>query len=187
MASAGAGGIFHLEVNGADVTGPLGAPNTGGWQSWTTLRKTGVTLTAGLQTWRLVMDANGSTGAVANFNYIRATHRRRQHSVWRDACRAARNHSSRKLRRGRGRRRLRRQHDDRTPEDSIVQPASTSSRRATAAAVTTSVGRSAGEWLNYSVTVGDSGNLRRRRPRRVWWRGRHVPYRGERRRQDRAA
>ena len=73
VASAGAGGTFHLEVNGADVTGPLGAPNTGGWQTWTTLRKSGVALTAGLQTWRLVMDADGSTGAVANFNYVRAT------------------------------------------------------------------------------------------------------------------
>jgi len=73
VASAGGGGTFHLEVNGADVTGSLVAPSTGGWQTWTTLRKTGVSLTAGLQTWRLVMDANGATGAVANFNYVRVT------------------------------------------------------------------------------------------------------------------
>jgi Carbohydrate binding module (family 6)/Bacterial Ig domain/Calcineurin-like phosphoesterase/Purple acid Phosphatase, N-terminal domain len=73
VASAGAGGTFHLEVNGADLTGPLVAPNTGGWQAWATLRKTGVTLTAGPQAWRLVMDGNGSTGAVANFNYVRVT------------------------------------------------------------------------------------------------------------------
>ena len=58
-------------MNGADVTGPIVAPNTGGWQTWTTLRKTGVTLNAGPQAWRLVMDANGSTGAIANFNYVR--------------------------------------------------------------------------------------------------------------------
>jgi hypothetical protein len=73
VASGGPGGTFHLEVNGADVTGPLVVPNTGGWQTWTSLRKTGVALTAGLQTWRLVMDANGATTAVANFNYVRAT------------------------------------------------------------------------------------------------------------------
>jgi len=71
VASAGAGGTFHLEVDGADVTGPLVAPNTGGWQAWTTVWKTGVTLNAGPQAWRLVMDANGSTGAIANFNYVR--------------------------------------------------------------------------------------------------------------------
>jgi hypothetical protein len=71
VASAGAGGIFHLEVNGTDVTGAIAVPNTGGWQTWTTLRKTGVTLGAGPQTWRLVMDANGATGAVANVNYLR--------------------------------------------------------------------------------------------------------------------
>src|SRR5699024_10357311 len=48
-------------------------PNTGGWQSWTTVRKTGVVLAAGSQVWRLAMDTNGATGAVGNFNYIRVT------------------------------------------------------------------------------------------------------------------
>jgi Tfp pilus assembly protein PilX len=71
VASAGAGGTFHIEVNGTDVTGSIAVPNTGGWQTWTTIRKTGVQLTAGLQTWRLVMDTRGASGAVGNFNYIR--------------------------------------------------------------------------------------------------------------------
>ncbi len=71
VASAGAGGRFHIEVNGADKTGPLTVPNTGGWQSWTTIRKTGVSLSAGTQGFRLVMDANGSTNGVGNFNWIR--------------------------------------------------------------------------------------------------------------------
>jgi hypothetical protein len=73
VASAGAGGTFHLEVNGTDVTGALTVPNTGGWQTWTTVRKSGVSLPAGQQEWRLVLDTNGSTGAVANFNYIRVS------------------------------------------------------------------------------------------------------------------
>jgi hypothetical protein len=71
VASAGAGGTFHLEVNGVDKTGRLTVPNTGGWQKWTTLRKSAVTLAAGPQVWRLVMDTNGSTSAVGNFNYLR--------------------------------------------------------------------------------------------------------------------
>jgi len=60
-------------VNGVDKTGRLTVPNTGGWQTWTTVQKAGVSLSAGPQTWRLVMDANGSSGGVANFNYISLT------------------------------------------------------------------------------------------------------------------
>ena len=73
VASSGTGGTFHLEVNGANKTGTLSVPNTGGWQKWTQVTKTGVTLAAGQQVWRLVMDANGASGAVGNFNYLRAT------------------------------------------------------------------------------------------------------------------
>jgi endonuclease/exonuclease/phosphatase family metal-dependent hydrolase len=70
VASAGDGGTFHIEVNGVDKTGPLTVPNTGGWQTWVTLYKSGITLSAGTQTWRLVLDTNGSTGATGNFNWI---------------------------------------------------------------------------------------------------------------------
>jgi hypothetical protein len=70
VASAGAGGTFHIEVNGVDKTGPLTVPNTGGWQTWTTIRCPAVALSSGPQVWRLVMDTNGSTTAVGNFNYI---------------------------------------------------------------------------------------------------------------------
>jgi hypothetical protein len=73
VASAGTGGRFHIEVNGVDKTGPLTVPNTGGWQTWTTIRKTGVSLSAGAQVVRVVMDANGATGAVGNFNWIRVS------------------------------------------------------------------------------------------------------------------
>ena len=73
VASAAAGGTFHIEVNGNDVTGALTVPNTGGWQNWTTVRKSGVSLPAGQQVWRLVLDSNGATAAVGNFNYIRVS------------------------------------------------------------------------------------------------------------------
>jgi len=72
VASAGTGGRFHIEVNGVDRTGPISIPDTGGWQAWTTVRHTGVSLPAGVQVWRLVMDANGpSTRAVGNINFVR--------------------------------------------------------------------------------------------------------------------
>jgi hypothetical protein len=71
IASDGAGGTFHLEVDGEDVTGPMTVPNTGGWQSWQLLVKSGVVLQPGEQTWRLVMDTNGGvTGAVGNFDFF---------------------------------------------------------------------------------------------------------------------
>jgi len=73
VASSGPGGTVHVEVNGVDVTGPLRIPDTGGWQSWVTIRKAGVALTGGAQVWRLVMDTAGPGGAVGNVNYIRVT------------------------------------------------------------------------------------------------------------------
>jgi hypothetical protein len=70
VASGGAGGTFHIEVNGIDKTGRLTVPNTGGWQTWTTIRCPAIALSSGPQVWRLVMDTNGPTSAVGNFNYI---------------------------------------------------------------------------------------------------------------------
>jgi phosphatidylserine/phosphatidylglycerophosphate/cardiolipin synthase-like enzyme len=75
VASGGVGGTFHIEVNGVDRTGPLAVPNTGGWQTWQTIRAPGVTLSAGPQVWRVVMDTNGPTTAVGNFNWLSATRR----------------------------------------------------------------------------------------------------------------
>jgi carbohydrate binding protein with CBM6 domain len=70
VASNGGGGTFHIAVNGVDVTGPLTVPNTGGWQAWKTITKTGVALAAGTQVVTVVMDTNGATGSVGNFNWF---------------------------------------------------------------------------------------------------------------------
>ena len=71
VASSGQGGTFHLEMNGVNVTGAMSVPNTGGWQTWQTVTTT-VSLTAGRQTARLVMDTNGSS-AVGNFDWMQFT------------------------------------------------------------------------------------------------------------------
>ncbi len=73
VASSGNGGTFHIEVNGTNVTGAMTIPNTGGWQTWTTIKKTGVSLAAGTQVWRIVFDTNGPSGAVGNLNYVKAS------------------------------------------------------------------------------------------------------------------
>jgi hypothetical protein len=48
-------------------------PNTSGWQTWTTVTKSGINLTAGTHVLRLRMDANGSTGSVGNLNWLKLT------------------------------------------------------------------------------------------------------------------
>ena len=72
VASDGQGGTFHLEVDGVDVTGPMTVPNTGGYGSWQTVSKSGVSLTAGSHVLRLVMDTNGSQSIpnIGNFNWM---------------------------------------------------------------------------------------------------------------------
>ena len=51
------GGIFHLEVDGVDVTGPITIPATGGWNVFQTFTKTGVSLKSGRRVMKLVIDA----------------------------------------------------------------------------------------------------------------------------------
>jgi endonuclease/exonuclease/phosphatase family metal-dependent hydrolase len=70
VASAGGGGTFHVEFNGIDRTGSLRVPNTGGWGSYQDVA-VDVYLDPGAQPMRLVLDSNGSTGAVGNFSFIR--------------------------------------------------------------------------------------------------------------------
>jgi endonuclease/exonuclease/phosphatase family metal-dependent hydrolase len=59
------GSSVRVRFGGTDVTGSVSIPATGGWQNWTTVRKT-VNLSAGTQVMRVVFDASG-----ANFNWIR--------------------------------------------------------------------------------------------------------------------
>jgi len=66
VASQGPGGTFHVAFNGTNVTGTMTVPDTGGWQVWRSLTKT-VTLAAGVQVVRVVMDSVGATGGVGNF------------------------------------------------------------------------------------------------------------------------
>ena len=71
IAQKGSGGTFHVEVDGADKTGAMVVPNTGAWQAWKTVTRTGVSLSAGTHVVRVVMDADGSGGSVANFNWFK--------------------------------------------------------------------------------------------------------------------
>ena len=70
LAAKAAGGTFHIEVDGVNQTGSITVPNTGGWQVWTTISKTGVSLTSGTHVVRVVMDGLGAASGIANFNWF---------------------------------------------------------------------------------------------------------------------
>jgi uncharacterized protein YjdB len=55
-ASIFAGGTFHIEFGGVDKTGLMTTTNTGAWQTWTTISKTNVALSAGVQVMRIYLD-----------------------------------------------------------------------------------------------------------------------------------
>jgi hypothetical protein len=69
VACLGAGARFHVEANGVDVTGPMFIPDTGDWQSWTTVTAA-ISLAAGQQTLRLIIDAAGTSGHSGNVRYL---------------------------------------------------------------------------------------------------------------------
>ncbi len=72
LANNAVGGRFHLEVDGVNVTGQLAVPNTGGYQIWQTVTKSGVALSAGQHRLRLVFEATSVNNAAGNLNWIRA-------------------------------------------------------------------------------------------------------------------
>jgi len=74
VANTASGGTFHVEVNGQNKTGALAVPPTGGYQTWQTVTKTGISLTAGNgQIVRLVMDNAASNGGNGNLNWLEFT------------------------------------------------------------------------------------------------------------------
>ena len=72
VAANAAGGTFHVEFGGVNKTGPLTIPNTGGWQTWRDVT-VDVTLTAGVQSMRIVADSNGAGGMFGNLNSVQLT------------------------------------------------------------------------------------------------------------------
>ena len=72
VASLGPGGYWHVEFDGQNKTGNLFVPATGWWQNWTTLVSPAMQLSAGAHNMRVVMDGNGPTAGMGNFNWFAA-------------------------------------------------------------------------------------------------------------------
>jgi hypothetical protein len=62
---------FHIEVDGKNVTGSMKFLNTGGFQKWATVRKSGIALTAGKHVIKLVVDSTGGHKFAGNVNWIK--------------------------------------------------------------------------------------------------------------------
>jgi YD repeat-containing protein len=56
VASPNTNSKIHAEIDGVDVTGPMVINNTGGWNSWQTISKSGISLTAGQHVLKVVLD-----------------------------------------------------------------------------------------------------------------------------------
>ena len=72
-ASAGNAGTFHIEMDGQNKTGAMTMNDTGGWQTWTTLTKSNLALSAGQHLMRLAFDTTGANSTVGNHNYFTFT------------------------------------------------------------------------------------------------------------------
>jgi GH35 family endo-1,4-beta-xylanase/FlaG/FlaF family flagellin (archaellin) len=54
VASEQSSGAFYVEVDGSNVTGTISAPNTGGWDTWQTITRSNISLSAGQHVIRIV-------------------------------------------------------------------------------------------------------------------------------------
>jgi hypothetical protein len=68
VAANGDGKVFHIEMDGTDVTGPIAVPNTGGWQTWQTVTVNNIHLTEGEHVMRIAFDSD-----YMNLNYVEFT------------------------------------------------------------------------------------------------------------------
>jgi hypothetical protein len=68
VASNKQGGVFHLEFDGVDKTGPIAVPDTGGWKILKMITHPGVKLEAGVRKMRAVMDSVGPSRSIADID-----------------------------------------------------------------------------------------------------------------------
>jgi lysophospholipase L1-like esterase len=68
VAAPGVGGLFHVELDGVNISGAFVVPNTTGYQTWGTATVTTPVLSTGKHVLRVIIDARGF-----NINYLNFT------------------------------------------------------------------------------------------------------------------
>jgi len=72
VASKKQGGIFHIEFNGKDITGPISVPDTGSWQKLETItHKTKRIAYPGRFVMKVLMDSEGPSKSIADIDYFK--------------------------------------------------------------------------------------------------------------------
>ena len=71
FASRNAGGNAHLDVDGHNASGTISLTGTGGWQTWKTVEKGGITLSAGTHVLRFVVDSTNNNADLGNLHWFR--------------------------------------------------------------------------------------------------------------------
>ena len=74
VASDYSGGTFHISIDGSDKTGEITVKKTGGWDTYTTLSKSGVALAGGRHVLRITFDTAAKKGQdIANLDFLKLT------------------------------------------------------------------------------------------------------------------
>ena len=71
VASKKKGGVFHIEVNGKDVTGPINVPDTGSWQTLKLITHKNVKLDKGQYLMKVIMDTEGDSKSIGDIDYFK--------------------------------------------------------------------------------------------------------------------
>lgn len=65
------GGTFHMEINSVDLTGSMRVPDTGPWDTWTTIASAPFPLSKGEYAMRIQMDTAGYWGNIGDFDFFK--------------------------------------------------------------------------------------------------------------------
>ena len=71
VANNTAGGSFHAEFGGIDLTGRMAVPKTPGWQTFQTVASPAFNLPAGKTVLRIFVDANAANNVAGNFDWFK--------------------------------------------------------------------------------------------------------------------
>jgi len=71
VASKKKGGVFHIEMDGKDVTGPINVPDTGSWQTLKLITHKNVKLDKGKHLMKVIMDSEGDSNSIGDIDYFK--------------------------------------------------------------------------------------------------------------------
>lgn len=71
VASKKKGGVFHIEMDGKNVSGPINVPDTGSWQTLKIIIHKNVKLEKGIHRMKVIMDSEGASKSIGDIDYFK--------------------------------------------------------------------------------------------------------------------